>query len=78
MRRNPAASEAKDMPRYLAAFGALGLLVLMLAIALTGLFGPQEPRPLLNANTGEPITLEAVMRDLDWHRETAEKLRRLD
>ncbi|MEQ8354524.1 MAG: hypothetical protein RH942_03230 [Kiloniellaceae bacterium] len=64
------------MLRTIAAVSALGLLALVLMVTLIG--GPEGPGALRNANTGEPITLEAVQRDLIWHRDTAEKLRQLD
>jgi len=78
------------MYRTIAAIAALAVLALILAISLdredsvvSGLLGPEEKTPeettgvLVNPNTGAPVTLEAVQKDVDWHRETAEKLRSL-
>jgi hypothetical protein len=70
------------MLRKISAVLVLGALVLAFIASqggggpLVGIFAPaSEPQTLLNANTGEPVTLEAVQRDVDWHHETAKKLR---
>lgn len=42
--------------------------------ALSGLL-PGGSGSLVNARTGEPLTLEAIQADVEWHRETARKLR---
>ena len=73
------------MLRALAAVSTLGLLALALLAGLgqsgSKLAGWNEPGaaegPMIHARTGEPITLETVARDLEWHRETARKLRDL-
>ena len=73
------------MLRLIAAAAALGVLALVFVATLDpdgrgllGLFAPEKPVPLYNANTGRPLTLETIQRDLEWHRETAEQLRRRD
>lgn len=35
-------------------------------------------QPLLHARTGGPLTLETVVNELAWRRETARKLQRFD
>lgn len=72
------------MLRTIAALSALSALALVLVVSLGGtdndllrLLGGNEPEPLVNANTGEAVTLESVQRDVEWHRETAKKLREL-
>jgi hypothetical protein len=67
---------------------ALLLCTLLGLLAVTAILGrgvpalwasPELPvQPLFNARTGEPLTLDAVVQDLAWHRETARKLQRLD
>jgi hypothetical protein len=59
--------------RSLVVLAAFGLLALVFAIALNT--GDRGSRSLVNANTGEPLTLEAIQADIEWHRETARKLR---
>jgi hypothetical protein len=59
--------------RTLTALAAFGLLALVFVIALNT--GDRGGSSLVNANTGEPLTLEAVQADIEWHRETARKLR---
>lgn len=74
------------MLRTIAALGALGALALVLAVSLSdggsALTRMLDPAPgngaLVNANTGKPVTLEAVQKDVEWHRDTARKLRELD
>ena len=64
------------MSRNTAILSALGALALFLFIGLvTDLFGPGEPEVMINRYTGEPLTLEAVQKELEWRRETAGKLR---
>ncbi len=73
------------MLRTVAAFSALGLLALALMVSLSpgsndlaGLASPTGSQgPMVHGRTGEIITLEAVRREAEWHRETAEKLRAL-
>lgn len=73
------------MLRTVAALSALGLLALVLMASLnpgsnglTGLVSPAGSEgPMVHGRTGETITLEAVKREAEWHRETAEKLRNL-
>ncbi|WP_193368186.1 hypothetical protein [Pelagibius marinus] len=72
------------MLRTIAAVSALSVLVLVLAVSfsdngngLSQIFGG-KPRALVNTNTGEPLTLRSVQNDVEWHRETARKLRELD
>lgn len=69
--------------RRMIAAAVLGVLALVFAATLDtdrrgplGLFAPDEPVRLYNVNTGRPLTLETIQRDIEWHRETAEKLRR--
>lgn len=70
------------MLRTIAAISALGALALVLVVSLSGgdnalfrLFDGQPTETLVNKNTGEPLTLESVQKDVEWHRETAKKLR---
>lgn len=72
------------MLRTIAAVSALSVLALVLAVSfsdsgngLSQLFG-DKPRTLVNTRTGEVVTLESVQKDVEWHRETARKLRALD
>ncbi len=72
------------MLRTIAAVSALGVLALVLVVSFSGggnglsqLFG-SKPQALVNNRTGEPVTLESVQKDVEWHRETARKLRDLD
>jgi hypothetical protein len=74
------------MLRTIAALGALGALALVLTVSLSGgdhalsrLLGKgPHGETLVNANTGETLTLEAVRKDVEWHRDTARKLRELN
>ncbi len=74
------------MLRTIAALSALGALALVIAVSLSGegenfsdlLAGGPQTESLVNPNTGEPVTLEAVQKDVEWHRETAQKLRDRD
>jgi len=74
------------MLRTLAAVGALSALVLVLTLSLSGennsfaklVSSDPKPESLINPNTGAPVTLEAVQKDVEWHRETAQKLRQHD
>ncbi|MGF1593582.1 MAG: hypothetical protein ACFCUW_09895 [Kiloniellaceae bacterium] len=61
--------------RSLTALAAFGLLALVFVIALNA--GNDRSGSLVNARSGEPLTLEAVQSDVEWHRETARKLRDL-
>jgi hypothetical protein len=72
------------MLRAIAAVSALSVLVLVLVVSisdggngLSRLLGG-KPQTLVNTRTGEPVTLESVQKDVEWHRETARKLRELD
>ncbi|GAB4366227.1 MAG: hypothetical protein Kow00114_24040 [Kiloniellaceae bacterium] len=72
--------------RSLAALSVVGLLALVLLTSLNGggklvaglLPGSERYEVLVNTNTGQPVTLEMVQRDVQWHRDTARKLRELD
>ncbi|MGD1877097.1 MAG: hypothetical protein ACFB13_06305 [Kiloniellaceae bacterium] len=74
------------MLRTYAALAAVGLLALVLLAglngggnAIAGLWsGNNHVNVLVNSNTGQPVTLEAVKKDIDWHHDTARKLRALD
>jgi hypothetical protein len=74
------------MLRTYAALSALGLLALVLLASLNGggqlfagfLPGSDYYGALMNSNTGQPVTLEMVQRDIEWHHDTARKLRELD
>lgn len=73
------------MLRTIAALSALGALALVLMVVLGGnenplsqLVGGTQPEPLVNANTGDPVTLESVQKDVEWHQETARKLREMN
>ena len=72
------------MMRKLAALGAICAVVVVVAFAQSGdgrdtlarIFGSgPEAIPLTDKNTGEPITLEAVQKEAEWRKDTAEKLR---
>jgi len=74
------------MIRSYAILSALGLLGLVLLVGLNsggkvvaGLL-PDSGRynVLVNTNTGQPVTLEMVQRDVQWHHDTARKLRERD
>lgn len=71
------------MLRGVAVLSALGLLALVITASLNtdgnglaGLFR-SSGEPLVDAGTGEPLTLETVQREAEWRRETARKLRDL-
>jgi len=74
------------MMRSYAALSALGLLALVLLASLNGgsnlVAGllPNSDRydVLVNTHNGQPVTLEMVQRDVQWHRDTVRKLRELD
>ncbi len=76
------------MMRSYAALSALGLLALVLLATLNdgggssvvaGLMpGSTRYDALVNTHTGQPVTLEMVQRDVQWHRDTARKLREFD
>jgi len=76
------------MLRIVAVVSALGLLALGIMVSLNtggeglaGLFRtdgePMTDSPMVESGTGKPITLETVQREVDWRRETAQKLRDL-
>jgi hypothetical protein len=73
------------MSRTVVALSALGLVALVLMVSLIpGSNGPARlvspagsEGPMVHGRTGEIITLEAVTREAEWHRETAQKLRDL-
>jgi len=79
-------NEISLMSRILIATGGLCALALVLALSFVDTGDALSPRAdrgprgdsLVNANTGETLTLEAVQKDVEWHRETARKLRALD
>ncbi|MEO3430596.1 hypothetical protein AAFN88_17205 [Pelagibius sp. CAU 1746] len=71
------------MLRAIATVSVLGVLAAVLALSFsdTGngffqIFGG-KPRTLVDATTGEPLTLESVQQGVEWRRETADKLRNL-
>jgi hypothetical protein len=68
------------MNRTAAILTALGLLAVTSGLGAAVVWRDEAERaqPLLHAKTGQPLTLEAVVRDIAWHRETFRKLRRLD
>ena len=75
------------MHRKIAGLGAVVALIAVIAFAQSSegqdtrarIFGlAPEPTALTNKNTGETVTLEAVQKEADWRKETAEKLRQLD
>jgi hypothetical protein len=65
------------MLRLYAALSVFGLLALGLVIGLN-LGSPADSGTMTHARSGEPLTLEAVQKDVVWHRDTARKLRELD
>lgn len=74
------------MLRTFAALSVLGLLTVVLLASLNGggnavtglLPGNDRFEVMVNTNTGQPLTLEMVQRDVQWHQETARKLREFD
>lgn len=74
------------MLRTFAVLCVLGLLAVALLASLNGgdnvvaglLPGSDRFEVMVNTNTGQPLTLEVVQRDVEWHRDTARKLRELD
>jgi multidrug efflux pump subunit AcrB len=74
------------MLRTFAALSVLGLLAVALLASLNGggnvvaglLPDSDRSEVMVNTNTGQPLTLEMVQRDVKWHRDTARKLRELD
>jgi hypothetical protein len=65
------------MLRLYTALSVFGLLALGLFIGLNS-GTPAVSEPMVQARNGEPLTLEAVQKDVVWHRDTARKLRELD
>jgi len=65
------------MLRTYAVLSIFGLLALGLVIGLNS-GTPAVSEPTMQARNGEPLTLEAVQKDVVWHRDTARKLRELD
>lgn len=71
--------------RTYAALSVLGLLALVLLASLNGgsqlfaglLPGNDDDGALKNTNTGQPVTVEMVQKDIEWHEDTARKLREL-
>jgi hypothetical protein len=58
---------------------ALGVLTLITMVSLhLERRDPAAPQPLINPGNGLPVTLESLQRELEWRRETVEKLRRLN
>ena len=74
------------MLRSFAALSVLALLAVVLLASLNGggntvaglLPGSDRFEVMVNTTTGQPLTLEMVQRDVEWHRDTARKLRELD
>ena len=74
------------MLRTCAALSIFGLLALVFAIGLnsgnsvmSGLLpGPAAFQPMVSVQSGQPLTLELVQKDVLWHRDTARKLRELN
>ncbi|HIC80745.1 MAG TPA: hypothetical protein EYP07_07235 [Kiloniellaceae bacterium] len=75
------------MTKRIAVLGALGILAVLVAFSLsqegqstlahiTG--SAPESEALVNPNTGEAVTLEAIQNEAEWRKDTAEKLRNLD
>ncbi|WP_420347456.1 hypothetical protein [Pelagibius sp.] len=75
------------MTKRIAVLGALGILVVLVAFSqtkegqstlaqITG--GEPESEALVNPNSGEAVTLEAIQNEAEWRKDTAEKLRNLD
>jgi multidrug efflux pump subunit AcrB len=67
-------------------FATLSVFALVLLASLNGggnvvaglLPDSNRSEVMVNTNTGQPLTLETVRRDVEWHRDTARKLRELD
>ena len=70
-------------------FAALSVCALLAVALLTSLNGggnavagllPDSDRSkvMVSTTTGQPLTLEMVQKDVEWHRDTARKLRELD
>jgi hypothetical protein len=74
------------MLRVFAALSVMALLTVGFALSLNKgnnaiaalLPGNDRGEILLNSHTGQPVTLEMVQKDVQWHRDTARKLRELD
>jgi hypothetical protein len=74
------------MLRNYVTLSALGLFGLVLLVSLDGsgkLVAGLLPdsgayNVLVRPNNGQPVTLEMVQKDVQWHRDTARKLRELD
>lgn len=73
------------MLRTCAALSVFGLLALVFVLALNSGGSVSSLQPgtaaftaMTNPQTGQPVTLESVQKDVVWHRETALKLRELD
>jgi hypothetical protein len=73
------------MLRACATLSVLGLLALVFVMALNSggrtvsslLPGTAAFEPMVIPRTGQPLTLEIVLKDVVWHRETARGLREL-
>lgn len=74
------------MLRTFAILSVFALLAVVLLASLNGggnvvaglLPDSNRSEVMVNTNTGQPLTLETVRRDVEWHRDTARKLRELD
>jgi multidrug efflux pump subunit AcrB len=74
------------MLRTFATLSVFALLAVVLLASLNGggnvvaglLPDSNRSEVMVNTNTGQPLTLETVRRDVEWHRDTARKLRELD
>ncbi|NIA68951.1 hypothetical protein HBA54_10135 [Pelagibius litoralis] len=75
------------MNRKIAIAGAIAALVAVVAISQTNegqstlaWISGEDPQDkvLTNPNNGQPVTLEAVQKEAEWRKDTAEQLRKLD
>lgn len=74
------------MLRTMTALAAFGLLALVFAIGVSGgnsavsgmMASEKYGMPMMNANNGQPVTLEMIQKDIYWRQATAQKLRELE
>ncbi|WP_299400048.1 hypothetical protein [Pelagibius sp.] len=74
------------MTKRIAVLGALGILAVLVAFSLSQegqrtlahITGEPQSEALVNPNTGEAVTLEAIQNEAEWRKDTAEKLRNID